>query len=89
MVDYCANPQCVKPLHYLREGTIYIFEIVAPDAGNGLRKGHRLEHYWLCGECSGQHKLERTPEKEVRLISKQSLRYGRRRVEIAERLLAS
>jgi hypothetical protein len=79
----------MKPLHYLREGTIYIFEIVESAAADGKRKGHRLEHYWLCGDCSAHHRLERTPEKELRLTSKQSLRYVQRPVEIAERLIAS
>ncbi len=89
MVDYCANPQCMKPLHYLREGTIYIFELVDSEAGRGMRKGHKLEHYWLCGDCSAHHKLERTPNKELRLIPKHSLHFVRRPVEIAERLIAS
>jgi hypothetical protein len=89
MVDYCANPLCMKPLHYLREGTIYIFDIAESAGANGMKKGHKLEHYWLCGDCSATHKLERTPEKELRLTSKQPLRYGRRPAEIAERLLAS
>jgi hypothetical protein len=79
----------MKPLHYLREGTIYIFEIVQSDIVNGERKGHSLEHYWLCGDCSAHHKLERTTGKELRLTSKQSLRYVRRPVEIAERMVAS
>lgn len=89
MVDYCANPQCMKPLHYLREGTVYIFEIVESTPADGKRNGHSLEHYWLCGDCSAHHKLERAPGKELRLTSKQSLRYVRRPVDIAERLVAS
>jgi hypothetical protein len=79
----------MKPLHYLREGTIYIFELVDSEAGRGMRKGHKLEHYWLCGDCSAHHKLERTPNKELRLIPKHSLHFVRRPVEIAERLIAS
>jgi len=79
----------MKPLHYLREGTVYIFEIVESATTDGNRKGHRLEHYWLCGDCSAHHKLERTPGKELRLAPKQSLRYVRRPVEIAERRIAS
>jgi len=79
----------MKPLHYLREGTIYIFEIVGADTTNGKRKGHSLEHYWLCGDCSAHHKLERTPAKELRLTSKHSLRYLRRPLEVAEHRIAS
>ena len=61
VVDYCANPKCLKPLHYLREGTIFIFEVVAAETEPGSRSTHQLEHYWLCGECSMVHRLERTP----------------------------
>ena len=76
MVDYCANPKCMKPLHYLREGTIYIFEVM--DAEAGTRSTHQLEHYWLCGECSIEHRLERTPNSELRLAPKQPERFVRR-----------
>jgi hypothetical protein len=72
VVDYCANPKCMKPLHYLREGTIYIFEVRETDAEVATRSVHHLEHYWLCGECSIAHRLERTPNNELRLVSKPS-----------------
>jgi hypothetical protein len=89
MVDYCANPGCMKPLHYLPEGTIYIFE--EADSGKGIDNplSHKLEHYWLCGDCSSNHLLERTAEKELRLVSKQSLRFVKRPSMVPERLLAS
>jgi hypothetical protein len=89
MVDYCANPRCMKPLHYLREGTIYIFEV--PDVESDDPNGHRLEHYWLCGDCAATHLLERTANCEVRLAPKGSLRFVRRRrpVASADRALAS
>jgi hypothetical protein len=49
MVSNCANPGCRKPLHYLREGRVFLFN-GAPGRGN---KGQPpLEHYWLCGECA-------------------------------------
>jgi hypothetical protein len=88
VVDYCANPNCLKPLHYLREGTIYIFEVT--DAEAGIRSTHQLEHYWLCGECSIEHRLERTPNSELRLTPKQPERFVRRpgRV-VTESLLAA
>ncbi|AXC12917.1 hypothetical protein ACPOL_3634 [Acidisarcina polymorpha] len=89
MVDYCANPKCMKPLHYLREGTVYIFDVVDSGMDGSNLRGHRLEHYWLCGDCCETHLLERTPEKELRLIPKQSLRYVKRPVAINERAIAS
>jgi len=88
MVDYCANPKCMKPLHYLREGTVYIFDVPNTDAGAGPAS-HRLEHYWLCGECSNGHLLERSANKELRLTPRQSLRFVRRSSRVADRALAS
>jgi len=76
----------MKPLHYLREGTIFIFEVGEPDAGPG---GRRLEHYWLCGECSTSHRLERSANKELRLIPRQSLRFVQRPIGVADRALVS
>jgi hypothetical protein len=58
MLDRCANPQCAKPLRYLREGRIFVFDSLPPDAGSG--PGHRLKHFWLCGECSQTMVLEKT-----------------------------
>ncbi len=80
MVDYCANPKCMKPLHYLREGTVYIFE--ALDVDFGEPNGHRLEHYWLCGDCASTYLLERAGNKELRLAPKKSRQFVRRRTPI-------
>lgn len=51
MVGQCANPRCRKPLHYLRDGRIFIFDVV-DSATEGGRRTHHLDHYWLCGNCS-------------------------------------
>jgi hypothetical protein len=80
MVDYCANPKCQKPLHYLREGTIFIFEGMDGTLSGASKSTHKLEHYWLCGDCTQGHRLERTPNKELRLVPKRSLRFVRRPV---------
>ena len=45
MFKECANPDCRRELHYLRDGTVYVFRISAMD-------NRRLEHFWLCGECA-------------------------------------
>jgi hypothetical protein len=63
---------CKKPLHYLREGKIFVFDL--PDrmdsrAGNG-HGVHRLQHFWLCGACSQTFSLELTDRREVRLAPK-------------------
>ena len=61
MLDHCANPQCAKPLRYLREGRIFVFDSLSPTQ-DGAKRAHRLEHYWLCGECSQRLVLEKTQE---------------------------
>jgi hypothetical protein len=64
-VSQCANPDCRLQLHYLREGKIYRFALSAKTGGN------RLEHFWLCGECSKSMILtcvNRSEVKTVRLI---------------------
>ena len=59
MIDQCENPQCAKPLHYLREGRIFIFDTGRTDIRCG-ESTHRIEHYWLCGCCAQLLTLERT-----------------------------
>ena len=68
MVMNCANPKCAKPLHYLREGRIFVFDAES-DSGKPIR---RMEHFWLCGECSKTMRLEKTPQ-GVRTVLKASL----------------
>jgi hypothetical protein len=64
MVNNCANPECAKPLHYLREGRIFVFNMTgqSPDASR------QLEHYWLCGQCSERFIIERETGTGVRLV---------------------
>ncbi len=52
MVDYCANPGCARPLKYLRDGQIYIFDVGSSHGDPGAKRIRHLEHYWLCGACS-------------------------------------
>jgi hypothetical protein len=69
MVDHCANPKCAKPLHYLREGRIFVFDVNKDAGGKSVR---RVEHYWLCGPCAQTYALERTIE-GIRLMPKKAL----------------
>ena len=46
MVSHCANPDCRRELHCLRDGKIYQF-VLSPKTGS-----KRLEHFRLCSECS-------------------------------------
>ena len=52
MVNNCSNSGCGKPLHYLREGRIFIFDVSAGPSEPGAKRLRHLEHYWLCGGCS-------------------------------------
>jgi hypothetical protein len=73
MLKSCANPQCAKPLHYLRDGRIFVFDAVrTPGDGDGT-KAHRMEHFWLCGTCSETMVLEQT-RGGVRVVDKTRLR---------------
>jgi hypothetical protein len=86
MVNRCANPKCGKPLHYLREGRIFIFDMPDPNAPEGTRNNRR-EHFWLCGPCSQTLLLEQTSE-TIRVIPKPTVR-AKRVIPISDRALAS
>ena len=83
MVNNCANPKCAKPLHYLRDGRIFVFDVIARDQAKGPDGKHprRMEHYWLCGTCAQTMQLEQTSEYGIRLISKPRLSV-RRELEV-------
>jgi hypothetical protein len=66
MVNHCANPQCCKPLHYLREGRVYVFD-VSHQVVAGDRTARRMEHFWLCGACSEMFFLEQVEDRSVRI----------------------
>jgi hypothetical protein len=87
MLKSCANPQCAKPLHYLREGRIFVFDAASPAIDGDARKAHRMEHFWLCGDCSKTLMLEQT-RTGVRVVDKVAL-HVRRVEELASRAMAS
>ena len=78
MVNHCANPQCCKPLHYLREGRVYVFDVTRHQPVGTERVARRMEHFWLCGTCCEAFSLEQTEDAGVR-ISTKSQRMGRDR----------
>lgn len=71
MVSHCSNPNCMKPLHYLREGRIYVFDL--PDFRSKGRLSRHLEHFWLCGSCSRKFLLEQEGDRSVRIVPKAPL----------------
>jgi hypothetical protein len=57
MIAKCANPSCSAPFHYLREGRLFRIELppahTSQPAVIGVPKpSRRVEHFWLCGDCS-------------------------------------
>jgi len=73
MVQHCANPKCGKPLRYLREGRIFVFETRENSAEGSTR---RMEHFWLCGACSKTYRLEMTSD-GVRAVLKAGVQVQR------------
>lgn len=70
MVSNCANPACVKPLLYLREGRIYVFDAALGTIGCGKKGERRLEHYWLCGACAKSLVLAQDAQGWIRILPK-------------------
>jgi hypothetical protein len=88
MVSNCANPKCSKPLVYLREGRIFVFDVPInrlPEEGSG-RGSHRLEHFWLCGECSQTLLLQQAGDRSIQLIARRApaTRETRRTPEVVQ-----
>lgn len=60
MLHKCANTTCSNPFRRLSEGKLFQVETEYSSPADGPkghtpRNGrplHRIEHYWLCNECS-------------------------------------
>lgn len=70
MVSNCANPGCGKPLHYLREGRIYVFDASLGAAARREKRERHLEHYWLCGPCAETLILVQDAQGWIRILPK-------------------
>ncbi len=88
MLKSCANPQCAKPLHYLRDGRVFVFDALVKMAEQDGKKAHRLEHFWLCGDCSETLMMEQTMN-GVRVVHRSGLRSKRTPVLTPQILAAS
>jgi hypothetical protein len=75
MVSQCANPNCQKPLHYLRDGKVFLFS--RKNNLKGISALQNLEHFWLCGDCAKQWTLIIDGQNEVRLLERKR-RHARR-----------
>lgn len=76
MVSNCANPTCSKPLHYLREGRIFAFDVTSGGAGPNGKRTRRLEHFWLCGACAQTMVMQQSAD-GIRAVMRQRPRISR------------
>jgi len=67
MVSHCGNPDCRRELRYLRDGKIYQF-VLSPKTCS-----KRLEHFWLCGECSKSMTLTCLKQSEVKTVRRRQV----------------
>lgn len=75
MLSKCANPECVAPFHYLREGKLYQIELLdgtpvprGPQLVSSNKQTRRLEHFWLCGRCASVMTLAFEPSQGLVVI---------------------
>jgi hypothetical protein len=71
MVSQCANPECKRELHYLREGMIYLFAL---STSTGTK---RVEHFWLCGRCSRSMVLMCRNDADIQITPRPQRHQGR------------
>lgn len=71
MLAKCVNPACSKPLHYLRDGTIFHIDRATPVAETA-KQSHNVEHFWLCGDCCQQMTVLFDPRAGVQVVPRGS-----------------
>lgn len=77
MLAKCANPSCSTPLLYLREGKIFMVESqqqtrveLVSAAPTKPKPANRVEHFWLCGPCSGEMTITYDRQRGVEIVRK-------------------
>jgi hypothetical protein len=70
MLSKCANPACSARFRYLRQGRIFNMEVGAPPSNGEREASHKVEHFWLCDNCSAVMEVVR----ENGLVSTRRLR---------------
>ena len=76
MISNCANPECHAPLHYLRGGRLYRFDLKSPaepchDVPNAIcssKPSHAAIFFWLCEQCCSRFSLQFDLRLGVRLV---------------------
>ena len=80
MVSNCANHDCRRELHYLRDGKLYQFVLLRRQVASGGK------HFWLYGECSKTMTLTCVDGSEVKIEGRTS---DRLRIESGDSLAPS
>jgi hypothetical protein len=73
MLSKCANPDCTKTLHYLREGKVFKMEPMPQNGESPRKRAKSVEHFWLCGPCSESWTLLYDRDAGIRVMAKPPL----------------
>jgi hypothetical protein len=87
MVSNCANPKCAKPLHYLRDGRVFVFDVQDNMTAGDAKRTRHVEHFWLCGTCSQTMSMEQSTD-GVHLVLRPRMRM-RAEIAVASAAMAS
>jgi len=56
MVSHCANPDCHRPFHSLKQGRLVV---LPPLRKSAAPEPAQLEVAWLCEDCTGSFSIVR------------------------------
>lgn len=78
MISKCANPECPKLFQYLREGQVFRVEVQdvppatpGPFVEKSKKPIRRVEHFWLCGECSRTMNVSFDKDSHIHVVAKE------------------
>ena len=80
MIDKCFNPDCGKPMRYLRDGRVV--RVLRRDSDRTL-----VQHFWLCGDCYDVYDFTFPPGGEV--VLERRVQPHSDKVQIGDVLLVS
>jgi len=69
MLLKCSNPECEAPFNY-REGRLMRFSSQQAN-GRSAEDQPFIQHFWLCGECTGLYVIEHESGIGVRIKPRQ------------------
>ena len=57
MLAKCLNLECSALFRYLHEGRLFRIDFTDAPTLRGMPPIHRIEHFWLCANCSAHLKV--------------------------------